>query len=757
MTDRIPGAPGRCKAVVAGQELQKMQAGEEFAITLRRDDQPIKEGTPYSKATVLPDELAARLCPGVEDPSPKDAFAALHTQKADTVRRSAGEKIILHNAAHTPLKGLKLYGKTTQNGTPTPDAPVALESVGESGSMTVKVMGKNLFTTENATLNSYILADGEIGSYSGFGVTDYIAVMPNTQYSYQYWYTANADFDACYDEDKKFICTTKDLVGHGHSGKHISFITPANCRYVRLSFKMNNYEFQFELGETATAYEPYKEPQTLTLPTHNGLNGIPVSSGGNYTDENGQQWICDEIDFAKGVYVQRIGTKVFNGTEKWTLAFTGFFYTVLHDMSKVITNPVFCDKYLGTNIYYNRLPDKSMGPWHDMDNEFPGENWLYIHDSAHTSANSLKNALAANPITVLYVLAQPFETPLSAEELDAYINAKLHTYAPTTTLTNDANADMELTYYTSSTAVQMIHSPADKGKILSIDEHGCVVLTPNEIGSVKDAFRVEPHYTTFYGGGGFYAVDTERQFELEFNDWTQNRHLRGKTLHVKTYAYDNAFYGIRLDSNDTEWLLRETPNPNADITKDPKSGVCEFDITIPKDIPADEVLIVSVPYAENPYTELEIYEKKDTVWDELKRLGVNHIIAYDFYDWNDEEYGYWRKWSDGVVELWMRFYGYVMEDDQNDGAAVFQLTLPAPLELDTDKRFHITMDAWGYSEEERGNKAPATYMWAEPAYEENGVTSELLVHVLSQNHAWTTVEGTAYIAGYWYNEEEGQS
>ena len=47
--------------------------------------------------------------------------------------------------------------------------------------------------------------------------------------------------------------------------------------------------------------------QTLTINTPNGLCGIPVNTGGNYTDESGQQWICDEIDFERGVYIQRIG------------------------------------------------------------------------------------------------------------------------------------------------------------------------------------------------------------------------------------------------------------------------------------------------------------------------------------------------------------------------------------------------------------------------------------------------------------------
>lgn len=77
MTDRVPGAPGQYKAVITEAELQKMQAGEEFTIKMTRDDQPTTEGTPYSKAAVLPDELAQKLCPDIADPTPADAFAAL--------------------------------------------------------------------------------------------------------------------------------------------------------------------------------------------------------------------------------------------------------------------------------------------------------------------------------------------------------------------------------------------------------------------------------------------------------------------------------------------------------------------------------------------------------------------------------------------------------------------------------------------------------------------------------------------------------
>lgn len=48
-------------------------------------------------------------------------------------------------------------------------------------------------------------------------------------------------------------------------------------------------------------------PQALTIPVRNGFPGVPVSSGGDYTDENGQEWVSDYIDLERGVYVQKIG------------------------------------------------------------------------------------------------------------------------------------------------------------------------------------------------------------------------------------------------------------------------------------------------------------------------------------------------------------------------------------------------------------------------------------------------------------------
>ena len=66
---------------------------------------------------------------------------------------------------------------------------------------------------------------------------------------------------------------------------------------------------------TVTIGDGADERQTITLQTPNGLPGIPVTSGGNYTDQQGQQWVCDEVDLEKGVKVQRVDKTCFDNTK----------------------------------------------------------------------------------------------------------------------------------------------------------------------------------------------------------------------------------------------------------------------------------------------------------------------------------------------------------------------------------------------------------------------------------------------------------
>ena len=90
MTDRQPGAPGQYILTVDQSVAQNILIGQPVAVTLKRDDQPVVEGTPYNKESVLPDELASRICPSVADPTPADALRGLSKRKFPVTLTASG-------------------------------------------------------------------------------------------------------------------------------------------------------------------------------------------------------------------------------------------------------------------------------------------------------------------------------------------------------------------------------------------------------------------------------------------------------------------------------------------------------------------------------------------------------------------------------------------------------------------------------------------------------------------------------------------
>lgn len=199
------------------------------------------------------------------------------------------------------------------------------------------------------------------------------------------------------------------------------------------------------LGSKALPFKPYKPPQALTLPTPNGLPGIAVSSHGNYTDKTGQQWVCDEIDLERGVYVQRIKRMVFDGTESWVHRTTANnnnnnFQIRIKDCPSAMNKKCLCTHLPYKNVIWDdnteNLP-KIYANDKEITVSFPSE-------SEFSSLDAWINLLKSSSVEFIYVLKTPIETQLAPEVIEAY--KKLHTNYPTTTITNDENAGMEVSY-----------------------------------------------------------------------------------------------------------------------------------------------------------------------------------------------------------------------------------------------------------------------------------------------------------------------
>lgn len=331
---------------------------------------------------------------------------------------------------------------------PSPDYPQKIESAGNDGAIGVNVSGKNLIDFDKY--------------YDSFKVGDEFVGKPRDLYEVKIqlpkmFIGKKLTFSALFyhvNEHSNIRC------GASIDGKSINGTTSPDINkwfLSKLTFTMvdetDTIYFDYgssrnvriknimlELGDTVTPYEPYKPLQSLVLQTPNGLPGIPATSDGNYTDETGQQWICDEIDCEKGEYIKRIDCAVLDGVNikfsdsgPESLFWNGTKNT-LHDVNQ---------KNIGMSNYLT----KGMFAFNsDYDFVFVyKEKALEYFDTVEQFNSFLEQKNAeGNPVKIYYTIENPVKQKLSKKEIEAF--KSLHTNYPTTTVLNDAGVWMEMRY-----------------------------------------------------------------------------------------------------------------------------------------------------------------------------------------------------------------------------------------------------------------------------------------------------------------------
>ena len=362
--------------------------------------------------------------------------------------------VSLHHVTVYPMIRLATIEDTTYEPysggvvSPSPEWPQELRSI---ENVAGHIYGKNLCTKELSIGNeNVVIADfGKDISFDAltFSIDLVNASMVNTG-------SAFVNFEKA-DKTPYYITSASiGLIANTTYNKRIKG-TARNitCKRVICYFKSQDYGIwsgevknaQLELGTVMTDYEPYVDEQSITIPYT--LPGIPVSSDGNYTDSNGQQWICDEVDFERGVFVQRIKTfdlasiSVWRGQSGW--ANTSAFFC---DSAVADAVPV-SGYFTKTNMLCNRL---AISTPNDISNTVVNAiaqgagNGLYASVDGVTTADDLKNYFLENETIIQYVLATPIETALTAEEIESF--KQLHTNYPNTVVLNNAGAWTELKY-----------------------------------------------------------------------------------------------------------------------------------------------------------------------------------------------------------------------------------------------------------------------------------------------------------------------
>lgn len=221
---------------------------------------------------------------------------------------------------------------------PNPDYPQEIKSVGDSGSVAVKVTGKNILdmrkSRESITNSGVTYARNADYSFTRTGTaTDSIG---NVWMAGGYMVKPNADLSNVFCVLLKGVTySIKDcvLIARSPDGKALvarnenfvptqdMYITGVRNENFIINKTYNDIVYPaVYVGAKALQYEPYRE-QLLTLPYT--LNAIPVSSDGNVTID-GQQYIADRVVEKDGVFgIERnireihTNTKAMNNREEY--------------------------------------------------------------------------------------------------------------------------------------------------------------------------------------------------------------------------------------------------------------------------------------------------------------------------------------------------------------------------------------------------------------------------------------------------------
>jgi hypothetical protein len=222
------------------------------------------------------------------------------------------------------------------------------------------------------------------------------------------------------------------------TGEAIAITDSANRRLRGLTLYGKSTQDGTPTPEAPVEIESVENPvvsvNEQTLPVTRTLAGIPVASGGNYTDENGQQWVCDEVDFGRGVYVQRTLQRTISDFSGAVTAAPEYGHTEGYLNLRVHTR----DK---TGGYCDTFPYSASG--HFPRFGLAGAMIYFTLEGEYTTEEWRERMTALSP-AINVALKTPVETALTPEELAAY--ASLRSNYPNTSVLNDGGAGMAVAY-----------------------------------------------------------------------------------------------------------------------------------------------------------------------------------------------------------------------------------------------------------------------------------------------------------------------
>lgn len=400
-------------------------------------------GGTYNSAAVDTDKTLTQ--------SDKPADSAIVGQQIGQLKESLSNKITKFYASNQgethitdsdsgKIQDMMIYGKSSQDGTPTPENPVEIKSVVKP---TVKVVGANIMQLNDIgeTTVSGITVSCEDGVIKAKGTTLKDSTIPlsgsggfivmksmTLQNSKTYIYNPNpikqTESLKCYldftNEKNLGISLFNNNINKPIKPTDSKTQYPFNLNIIVKQGTVVDVEWkpQLLLNESLLPYEPYKE-QSIQLPIT--LNAIPVSSGGNVTID-GQQYIADYVDVERGKIVKCIEKYRISSDLNW------IYEPSENDRFGVYGLNININPNFGRNTLFTHYQNKPNG-----DGGFIAPGNIRLHNfQGFTDVTNFKEWLDKNESYAYFAKNTLEEIDLTIEEIQIF--KALATYYPTTNI-----------------------------------------------------------------------------------------------------------------------------------------------------------------------------------------------------------------------------------------------------------------------------------------------------------------------------------
>lgn len=398
-----------------------------------------------TNGNMLPNELIDGVSDGVtfrpNDDRSIDISSSIHNV-------ASGKNIHLENTTNHDVNSISLKGRSTQDGTPTPDSPIPIENITE---ISVEVTGKNLINpnlpVNSKTQNGITITNNGDGTYTATGTSTSSLAISLTQKN-----TIKLNKSTSYTNSIEIlegnflgaiavaVLDSEDKITYNYINVSSSSLSNTKTPTEDLTIKAYEYyidkanitvnfkfRVQLEKGTQATTYEQYKS-NSLTI----NLQGNELCSLPDGTK--------DEINIVNGeaLLVKRIGKVILDGTQAFyrsnelTNSYRYHTAEIIRGFNNISLSNYFVNKTIG-NINSVDEPGLTI-----VNNR---QLAMRVNKNIASTVDEFKTWLSTHNVEVLYKLAEPKTINLGTVEMP-------HTYDSISNVSNSENTDMEVEYYT---------------------------------------------------------------------------------------------------------------------------------------------------------------------------------------------------------------------------------------------------------------------------------------------------------------------